>query len=197
MRRRLLRRPSPALVVACVALLVALTGSGYAAVVLPRNSVGTIQLRNGAVTSPKVKDGALGLVDFAPSQRAQLQGAAGSQGPAGAKGDRGDKGDKGDKGEKGDKGSSGTPGTPGLSGYAIVESTQSTTAAFMGLSVSCPSGKRALGGGGGTSTPAAVVSVRNSFPLPGGTGWLVVVEAKNPGSGWSYKVQAVCATVAA
>jgi hypothetical protein len=84
-----------------------------------------------------------------------------------------------------------------LSGYTIVENTQSTTAAFMGLSVNCPSGKRAVGGGGFTQTPAAGVSVRNSFPLTGGAGWLVVVEAKAPGAGWNYKVQAVCATVAA
>jgi hypothetical protein len=67
----------------------------------------------------------------------------------------------------------------------------------MGLSVNCPSGKQAIGGGGGTPTPAAGVTVRNPFPLPGGAGWLVVVDAKTPGSGWSYKVQAVCATVAA
>ena len=36
MRRFRLQRPSPALVVACLALLVALSGTGYAAVVLPR-----------------------------------------------------------------------------------------------------------------------------------------------------------------
>ena len=36
MKRRL--RPTPALVVACVALLVALAGTGYAALKLPRNS---------------------------------------------------------------------------------------------------------------------------------------------------------------
>ena len=81
MRRRLLQRPSPALVVACLALIVALGGTGYAAVALPKNSVGTVQLRNQAVTSLKVKDGALGLVDFAAAQRAQLQGAQGAQGP--------------------------------------------------------------------------------------------------------------------
>jgi hypothetical protein len=49
------RRPSPALVVASLALLVALSGVGYAAVV-PRASVGTLQLKRNAVTSPKIKD---------------------------------------------------------------------------------------------------------------------------------------------
>lgn len=37
------------MVVACLALAIALSGAGYAAVVLPRNSVGTAQLKRGAV----------------------------------------------------------------------------------------------------------------------------------------------------
>lgn len=53
------RRPSPALVIACIALFVALGGTGYAVVKLPRNSVGTKQLKKNAVTSPKVKDNAI------------------------------------------------------------------------------------------------------------------------------------------
>lgn len=46
--------PSPAMVVACTALAVALSGASYAAIVLPKNSVGTKQLRNNAVKSAKV-----------------------------------------------------------------------------------------------------------------------------------------------
>ena len=38
-------RPSPALVVASLALLVSLAGTGYAAVALPANSVGNKQLQ--------------------------------------------------------------------------------------------------------------------------------------------------------
>jgi hypothetical protein len=45
---------------AAVALFVALGGTGYAAVTLPRNSVGTRQLRHGAVTLHKIKRGTLG-----------------------------------------------------------------------------------------------------------------------------------------
>jgi hypothetical protein len=48
-------RPSHATVVAYLALFVALGGSAYAAVGLPRNSVGTKQLKDGAVTSAKFK----------------------------------------------------------------------------------------------------------------------------------------------
>ena len=47
--------PSPAMVVACLALTVALAGTSYAAIKLPANSVGTAQLKRGAVTGAKVK----------------------------------------------------------------------------------------------------------------------------------------------
>jgi hypothetical protein len=53
MKRRL-RGPSPAFVIALIALFVALGGTSYAALSLPPNSVGTRQLKNGAVTSKKV-----------------------------------------------------------------------------------------------------------------------------------------------
>ena len=50
-----LSRPSPALIVAVIALIVSMGGTGYAAFTLPRNSVGTKQLKSGAVTAAKVK----------------------------------------------------------------------------------------------------------------------------------------------
>lgn len=49
-----LRRPSPALVVAVVALVVALGGTSYAAF-----KVGTKDIKNGAVTAKKIKNGAV------------------------------------------------------------------------------------------------------------------------------------------
>jgi hypothetical protein len=57
---RIGRRPSPALVLACLALAIALSGTGIAASTqVPNNSVGTSQLKNDAVTSPKIKSGAV------------------------------------------------------------------------------------------------------------------------------------------
>jgi hypothetical protein len=54
-------RPSPALVVASVALLLTLTGTGIAAVdaAVPNNSVGTTQLKDNAVTSAKIASNAV------------------------------------------------------------------------------------------------------------------------------------------
>jgi hypothetical protein len=59
MRSFRIRPPSPALAVSFVALLVALSGTSYAAFSLPKNSVGTKQLKNNAVTTKKIKNGAV------------------------------------------------------------------------------------------------------------------------------------------
>jgi hypothetical protein len=88
--------PSPAMVVSCIALLVALGGVGYAATALPRNSVGTPQLKRNAVTSVKVKDRSLLARDFRRGQLPRgLRGLTGATGAAGAAGAKGDKGDLG------------------------------------------------------------------------------------------------------
>ena len=52
-------RPSPALVISLIALFVALGGTSYAVTSLPANSVGTVQLKNGAVTAAKLNASAL------------------------------------------------------------------------------------------------------------------------------------------
>ncbi len=59
-KRKRLRAPSPAMMVACIALAIALSGVGYAAVAIPRNSVGTAQLKNNAVSTAKIQSGAIG-----------------------------------------------------------------------------------------------------------------------------------------
>jgi hypothetical protein len=77
-------------VVACLALFIALGGASYAAFKLPKNSVGTKQLKNGAVTEAKVKDGSLLSKDFKagqlPGGAIGPRGAVGPQGPAGPAG---------------------------------------------------------------------------------------------------------------
>jgi hypothetical protein len=92
-------RPSPATVIASIALLVALAGTGYAATSLPKNSVGNNQLQSNAVTSSKVKDHALLKVDFAANQLPRgARGAPGSPGPPGAPGTAGARGPTGASG---------------------------------------------------------------------------------------------------
>jgi hypothetical protein len=60
-------RPSPALLVACLALFVAMGGAGYAALKLKPNSVKTKNLKNSAVTEAKVADGAVSTPKLAPN----------------------------------------------------------------------------------------------------------------------------------
>lgn len=80
------RRLSFANVVSCIALFVALGGASYAATQLPKNSVGTKQIKPNAVNSSKVKNGSLVVADFKSSELSQLQGPAGAQGPKGESG---------------------------------------------------------------------------------------------------------------
>jgi hypothetical protein len=102
--RKLLRRPSPAMIVACLALLVALGGTSVAAVSqLARNSVGTPQLRNSAVTNVKVRNNAINSAKVAPRSLLRSDFAAG-QLPAGPVGPQGPAGPAGPTGAAGPAG---------------------------------------------------------------------------------------------
>ena len=82
-------------VTATAALFMALGGGAYAAIKLPANSVGSKQLKKGAVTPPKVARSTIRL----------FRGQTGPVGPQGAAGAQGPKGDTGGPGAKGDSGS--------------------------------------------------------------------------------------------
>src|SRR5262245_43612890 len=92
---RRIRRPSPALVVASLALLVALGGTSVAAVkaLAPANSVGSAQVINKSLlpidfkTPPKGPRGLPGKAG--PAGPAGPAGAAGAAGPAGPAGPAG------------------------------------------------------------------------------------------------------------
>lgn len=102
MNRSRPHRPSPAMIVALLALVVAMGGVGYAAFKLPKNSVGSKQIKANAVNSGKVKNGSLLADDFKAGQL-----------PAGPKGDTGPQGVQGPKGDGGSQGIQGQQGPPG------------------------------------------------------------------------------------
>ena len=109
-----MKLPSPAMIVALIALAVALGGTGYAVTQLPRNSVGTAQIKNNAVTGAKVRNGSLTARDF---RRGTLRpGPAGAQGPAGPTGATGATGPQGPQGPPGPQGPQGPQGAPGTQG---------------------------------------------------------------------------------
>jgi hypothetical protein len=90
-------------VAATLALFLALGGAAYAATQLPKNSVGTNQLRREAVTAAKI----------AKKTRNQLRG---NRGPAGRQGAQGKTGKEGAKGATGARGAQGNTGAPGADG---------------------------------------------------------------------------------
>lgn len=110
-RRGFLGHLSYANVMSTIAVFVALGGASYAAIKLPGNSVGSKQIKpgavkgsdisNNAVSASKVKDGSLLAQDFKPGQL-----------PPGAKGEQGSPGPKGDAGPKGDTGPQGPANGP-------------------------------------------------------------------------------------
>ena len=64
MRQRLRKLPSPAMVLAATALLVALGGTSIAAVSqIPRASVGAPQLKSNAVTGAKIANSTITSID--------------------------------------------------------------------------------------------------------------------------------------
>jgi hypothetical protein len=99
--------------ISTIALFVALGGSSYAALQLPKKSVKGKHLAANAVTSKKVKDKTLQAGDFKPGQLpAGAPGPAGPIGPAGERGPQGEPGPRGERGVQGEQGPAGSPDTP-------------------------------------------------------------------------------------
>ena len=150
--------------VSYLALFVALGGTSYAAVTLPRNSVGSAQLQNNAVTSGKVRDHSLLAKDFrahqlpaGPQGQAGPAGPQGARGPAGAAGPQGASGGTGPAGPQGATGPAGPQGDAGATGsqgpagpVVVLYKAQSGTATTSGgtaiATISLPAGKWLLSG---------------------------------------------------
>ena len=179
-------------VMSTIAVFIALGGASYAAVTLPKNSIGTKQIKNGqikhadlgknAVTSINVKDGSLLSTDFKPGQLPQ-----------------GPKGDKGDTGLQGPAGTNGTNGANGATNVVVRQGALISVADNTNgiVTASCHAGERATGGGSSISGSTGW-SVIESFPTPGTdgatpTGWRV--DAHNAtGSANNLVAIVVCAS---
>jgi hypothetical protein len=176
--------------VAAAALFFALAGTSYATGALAPNSVGTKQLRDGAVTTAKIQHDTL----------AQLRGAKGDPGPQGAKGDpgpQGAKGDTGPQGAKGDTGPQGPKGEPGATNVTVkTQSEQIANNLAMDQAVDCPAGFVATGGGGhvGTGGGGGLVISRSEPHVVGGksVGWDVIAE-NTSGNATQFTTSVVCA----
>lgn len=172
-------------ITALVMVVLGATPIGQAAwnQLVPRNSVGTLQLQRNAVRAAKIApnavrtghvlDGTLLTVDFKAGQIPQ-----------------GPKGDKGDKGEKGDK------GNPGATNVVVRWSAVLTGPAFGGRVATCDAGEVAVGGGGGITANTGAsggLDLIDSKPVPntaGGTptGWFAGLNLTTAVSGAAYVV---------
>lgn len=102
------RVPSPALVVALLALGGGLTQTAWAQTLLTGADI-----QNASLTGQDVKDGSIGPSDLSRAGRAALAGKVGPSGPAGPKGEAGAAGPQGERGAVGAQGPVGATGAAG------------------------------------------------------------------------------------
>ena len=192
-RRRL--RPSPAMVVAFIALFVAIGGSSYAVTRLPAKSVGSKQLRkgavrttnlaNGAVTGAKVKNRSLTGADINVASLTGLTAASATNATnathAGAAGAL-------DKVFYASR-----PGSVPAAPVPVPPETSSTIVG--GTSAACPPGTFVVGGGVGVEDNTHT-SVVDSFPEPGGRAWTARVDNSDSAAPHGFTVVAVCIAAA-
>ena len=95
MRARLRKNVTYANVMSTIAVFIVLGGGAYAAAKLPKNSVGTKQIKNRAVTKAKL---ARGLSTKGAKGDTGARGPGGEQGPQGAQGIQGIQGAQGERG---------------------------------------------------------------------------------------------------
>ncbi len=155
-----MKRPSPAMAVAIIALIAAATGGGYAA--------------GGLVTSSSIRNGTIQINDLSPALQKKLKvaGARGPQGPVGPQG---------------------VPGAPGVAAVevATAASEYAAGAGYRNAVVTCPAGKRLIGGGGaveGVAGPQMTISQ----PTTDGR-WRATGYASTNFGAWQVTAYAICA----
>src|SRR3954468_16940809 len=130
-------RLTSAHVIAMLALMVALGGTAYAALKLPKNSVGSKQIKTGAVGTSEVKNRSLKAGDFKKGQIPK--GPKGAQGPQGL------------PGQQGIQGQDGPTGPTGNFSSVTVQFEQAAADLPDGMEttiqVFCPAGQQGIGGG--------------------------------------------------
>jgi Collagen triple helix repeat (20 copies) len=178
--------------VALLALFLAMGGTSYAAVTLPRNSVGSAQIRNQAVT----------LAKLSPSALVRLHGLPGAAGPAGAAGATGATGAQGSTGPAGPQGPKGDTGPSGVGRTLTVRTNSHDIAAGVleQMESDCQPGEIAVSGGASTGVGDGSgnfgVYLQTSRPTPTSgtpTGWTAIAY-NGTSAPLHWQVYAVCAT---
>jgi len=160
------------MVVACLALIVALGGTSYAAIRLPANSVGTKQLKKGAVTGVKVKSNTLTGTQINESKLGKVPSAGSADSATNAT----------------------TAGSAPVSRLDYQSAVVAVPAGFLAATrgtANCPTGLSATGGGAKMSDP------NNGYILDtnpvGKTGWEATATS---GTDQTMTVYVICAQAA-
>jgi Collagen triple helix repeat (20 copies) len=143
-RRR--RWPTPSIVVAAAAILVALGGTAVAANTL----IHAWDLAPGAVTSKAIRNGGVEPNDLSARTRALLEASGGARGETGSSGAPGANGANGANGPNGAAGINGVNGTNGADGTDGVDGTDGTNGANGANGANGPNGANGVNGIDGT-----------------------------------------------
>ncbi len=187
------RIPSPAMIIAVIALLFALSGTAVAGALitgaqiqnntvssldLTNNTVKAVDVQNNSLTTFDVMNGTLRAVDFAPG--VLKEGPAGPAGPAGA------------------QGAAGPQGAPGLAGLEIVVAeTASNSDSPKQVEALCPAGKQVVGGGGHIYSAATDAALDESYPASTTKWRATAYEVVGTAANWKIAAYAICAVVPA
>lgn len=176
---RRLGLPSPSMVVAVAALIVALGGTSYAAATLAANSVGARQLKKSAVERSKIKksavdaskvlDGSLTGADIKESSLAKVPAAALADNATHA---------------------TSTAALDKVSYKATVGSA-GTASVATAATATCDAGQHVLGGGVKLDDPINQL-VDDSYPDAGNTAWTAHVDNPRIDTAVGFTVWAIC-----
>jgi hypothetical protein len=185
------RRPSPALLVAFVALFVALGGGG--ALAASKLIVHSDNIANGAVTNHKLADGSVGIHKLKSPLKAALAKVASGRGIVGTQGPQGPQGATGATGATGSTGATGATGTQGPKGDTGTTGAKGDTGATGPAGVAGPQGAAGADGGPQPGTSAANCSPDLCLDsAPGADG-----SQGSAGFGWDTDANAPVTSIAA
>jgi len=191
---RKLHRPSPAMMVAVLALFVALTGSGTAATLIATHRDAGSTRATYRVAMTKALHGTQAL----PQARAAIQrvlahaakATPGPRGPRGFRGPRGRTGPQGPRGPAGPAGPTGIATITAVDGPTVAQCASGGGACQVAQSDAvCPAGLRVVGGGFASAT---IDNITLFAASTSSTTYSVVAENLYT-AGNSIKAQALCA----
>jgi hypothetical protein len=191
-RRRLLRLPSPAVVIAMIALLVALGGTAYGVSAKHYPYWTGVDIVDHSLTGIDIQNGSLGPVVLSSRARKALKG---NLGPAGPQGPQGNPGVNGQPGPKGD------PGPINLY-YKYGTIVNQTTAFHQDVgTASCGAGTYAVGGGVFSTGTYNTQHVNSSYPTfassaVAATGWGAYVDNVSSSTSLQFQVYVICSPAA-